>query len=539
MKSFVALSLLSYYILVFSCTEPSAKLEKAIYENDEEQVEFILAESPTAVNQLTKNGIPFDIFTVKTSENPRIIKMVLQEIQNPNQENILGENCLFFVNTVEKLEVVLPFVNIQHTDKEGNTYLHTIEDTKISAVLLEFMNTQNESIDKKNKDGQTPLMLALEKNLEEKADMLISYGACLFAVDKYDKSVLNYAEESVLNTIESEIATRYQYNKIRQTDRVEQLVTTTSFELKGFRRQIYNSYWITELDLPEDVDQFVLNIEAGPSNTNNIDSLVNIFTRTGALVTGKDADEVLAIIEKIQNLGDKSSSSYNAFLVDEANASKIKFEPIENISKIWSRQNSLSPSHTMTPKDLKNRSNLILIIQNNSPFSSLEIRVNMIAITFADKDVNRDPCSSNNSHIIDFESGEEDQVYNSHNNTKVSPSKEGIDIENDIVKEEIEILGYFVQVSCSGDSPEILNDIREKCKDIVTTGINLEMFENIDAGCYRYLLGEFKSLGAAEIFRDNTHLPFGKGVLVERFRDKNGQEFMTTIMENQIEENYN
>jgi ankyrin repeat protein len=82
-----------------------------------------------------------------------------------------------------------------HQDRFGNTILHYAvvnNDIQFIIYLLKLINNKNELLNKKNKNGDTPLHVAVRKNLTNVSDVLISNGA--------DKNIKNNDGFYVHNT---------------------------------------------------------------------------------------------------------------------------------------------------------------------------------------------------------------------------------------------------------------------------------------------------------------------------------------------------
>ena len=172
--------------------EISSSLEKFIRENNTDEIikilnNFDLNSHPEVIHTLTRFG--------RTNELQYILaKGVNVNLKNSDGRSVLHTAVLFCPGLINLLLEKGADINIQE-DKQGDTPLHVaIKHNRLKAIKILIENGSD--INAKNKNIKTPLHLASELNHIEVIKLLIQNGADINSKSKYDFKPLHIASQN-------------------------------------------------------------------------------------------------------------------------------------------------------------------------------------------------------------------------------------------------------------------------------------------------------------------------------------------------------
>ncbi|WP_428771058.1 ankyrin repeat domain-containing protein [Treponema sp. HNW] len=139
------------------------------------------------------------------TEDKALIESVRKAGGNPLARDIQGQTPLSLVlrKDIESIKTVLGS-NINLADSDGNTPIHIAVQNSAPNKTLTALIDAGYPADRRNRDGATPLLLAVKQDKKEAARIILEKGADPFVTDNASESALSYAlkyKSDMLNMI--------------------------------------------------------------------------------------------------------------------------------------------------------------------------------------------------------------------------------------------------------------------------------------------------------------------------------------------------
>ncbi len=134
--------------------------------------------------------------------NGQIITLIQQAGGNPLSRDGQGVTPFSIVlkGNDEKLIKAVLGENTKLLDSDSNSPIHIALETNVSAEILNLLVQMNYPINTRNKDGITPLSIAIRKNLNEHSKILLENHADPFITDNEKSCPLTIAFENLKNS---------------------------------------------------------------------------------------------------------------------------------------------------------------------------------------------------------------------------------------------------------------------------------------------------------------------------------------------------
>lgn len=170
-----------------------------MYVESEHGTPLAVAQGDTKNDLETIHEAKNDIFKAidqYTGDDTRIAELIEKNSAHLEKKNSDGETPLLYClkkkpNLAQKF-IAIP-VDCNAVDNNGNSALHIALEQKCdNAVITQLLN-KNVDVNKKNKDGKTPLIFAAGLNNSEALNLLLKKGASIGTQDAQGKTALHYA----------------------------------------------------------------------------------------------------------------------------------------------------------------------------------------------------------------------------------------------------------------------------------------------------------------------------------------------------------
>lgn len=185
----------------------SKELFTAISDGDNAKVKELLAQDKSVLNERNNNGYTPLTYAV-TNINLEIVKTLVDNKADLNAQNSEGQTAAYLAATLLGNDEITQYllnngadVNIPESQR-GNTIMHFVAsvdpnhvggENALSNIINHLVTECGADINKKNLDGNTPLLIAASKKKFATVDALIQNGADQNIQNSDGRSFAHYA----------------------------------------------------------------------------------------------------------------------------------------------------------------------------------------------------------------------------------------------------------------------------------------------------------------------------------------------------------
>lgn len=222
---------------------------------------------------------------------------------------------------VEKIKWFADKLDPNISDDEGNTPLHLAAELGSSKEIVDFFIEKGAGVDLKNDDGNSPLMVALERKNKETSLALIKNKAGLYEKNKRGNVIMYKLLEHANTDFIEKMFDFYSEGELPVdadgNGPLNYAIETNKLDMVEFIAQKYPS----EIDKTNDKDETVLHIASKNSN----DKVVNILANLTKNLDKKDRNDETALhvairsasLESAKNLIDAGANVNIANMQDQ------------------------------------------------------------------------------------------------------------------------------------------------------------------------------------------------------------------------------
>lgn len=175
------------------------KLEQALDAGASEEIILGIIKSKANINHQNEYGAGF---LIKFIKDPAVLQKLLKCKADPKLPLKSGGGPLHYAVTQGQLEAVKLLLaakaDIEETNLEGNSTLFTSILSSLCPIsITNYLLKSGAQVDRRNRLGRTPLMIAAALGNLEKIDVLLDKKADVRAADKVGVTVLHHAMQCV------------------------------------------------------------------------------------------------------------------------------------------------------------------------------------------------------------------------------------------------------------------------------------------------------------------------------------------------------
>ena len=174
-------------------TDPDVMLFDAINNNNTEDVQNALNKGANPDFEFPNLGSALSNSCKK--ENIEIVRLLLSKGANVNVIEPNDETPLFFTKDIDIVKLLIDKgINTSHKNMDGNTILHIQKNVAICKLIIE---NNPAVVNLPNKNGQTPLMLAINNENLDLTNLFLSVkNQDLYYQDKNGETVFDHAAKA-------------------------------------------------------------------------------------------------------------------------------------------------------------------------------------------------------------------------------------------------------------------------------------------------------------------------------------------------------